>query len=288
LDIEMPRMDGITFLHKLMRHMPLPVIVISSLASSGGQLALEAMDAGAVEVVSKPKSPYEVGEVSIALADKIKAAARVSVRQRLAQKQKPAAPRKTLALSRTTHKVAVIGASTGGTEALVSVLTALPPNAPGLAIVQHMPEHFTRAFAARLNSMCQIEVKEAVDGDRVNPGRALIAPGNYHMLLRRSGAVYYVTVRGGPLVCRHRPSVEVLFKSAAKYCGRNAIGVIMTGMGRDGAEGMKVLRDAGAPTIAQDETSCVVFGMPKEAIALGGVGHVTPLSGIARKILDLA
>lgn len=287
LDIEMPRMDGITFLRRLMRHHPLPVIVVSSLTPKGGEVALEAMDAGAVDVLCKPGAAYTVGDMSIELIDKIKAAARVNM---AARKARPpaAAPPARLAMTKTTNKVICIGSSTGGTEALTAILTRLPANAPGIAIVQHMPEHFTRSFADRLNSLCAIEVKEAENGDAVAPGRALIAPGNYHMLLKRSGARYLVEVRNGPLVGRHRPAVDILFKSAAKFAGANAVGVMLTGMGRDGADGMRLMKDAGARNIAQDETSCVVFGMPKEAIAAGGVDHVLPLDQIAGKMLALA
>ena len=287
LDIEMPRMDGLTFLRKLMRHYPLPVIVVSSLTKKGGELAMEALEAGAVEVMCKPGAAYSVGDMSVNLIDKIKAAARVRVTKGQAA-AKPAGKRTRLAMTRTTNKVVAIGASTGGTQALADVLTALPANCPGIVIVQHMPEHFTKSFADRLNDMCAFEVKEAQNNDTVAPGRALIAPGNYHMLLRRSGAVYTVQVKGGPLVTRHRPSVDVLFKSVARFAGGNAVGVIMTGMGADGAQGMKEMHDAGAKTIAQDEASCVVFGMPKEAIALGGADHVVPLGSIPSRLLDLA
>lgn len=287
LDIEMPRMDGITFLKKLMQYYPLPVIIVSSLTPKGGELAMEALEAGAVEVMCKPGAAYTVGDMSVELIDKIKAAARVRVQKREI-KPSSATPVKKLSLTKTTNKVVVIGASTGGTEALARVLSVLPPNSPGIAIVQHMPEHFTRSFANRLNDMCDIEVKEAENGDSVIPGRALIAPGNYHMLLKRSGANYYVEVKSGPLVSRHRPSVDVLFKSASQYGGKNVIGVIMTGMGKDGAEGMKQLHDQGAKTIAQDEATCVVFGMPKEAIALNAVDYVLPLDKIPQKILELA
>lgn len=288
LDIEMPRMDGVTFLRKLMRYFPLPVIIVSSLTAKGGELAMEAMDAGAVDVMCKPGAAYAVGDMSVTLIDKIKAAAWVNVKKRAAEVNAKAAAAPRLALTRTTHKVIAIGASTGGTEALQRVLTSMPANAPGIVIVQHMPENFTRAFADRLNTLCAIEVKEASDGDTVTPGRALIAPGNYHMLLKRSGAVYFVQVKSGPLVSRHRPSVDVLFKSVARFAGKNAVGVIMTGMGADGADGLKEMRDAGAETVAQDEASCVVFGMPKEAIERGGACHVASLDNIPRKILELA
>ena len=288
LDIEMPRMDGLTFLRKLMRHFPLPVIIVSSLTPKGGEVALEALQAGAVEVICKPGAAYSVGDLSVELADKIKAAARVNVRKLLDKKAAaPPAPVR-LTMTRTTNKVVAIGASTGGTEALATILAALPASAPGIVIVQHMPEFFTRSFAERLNELCAIEVREAKDGDIVGPGRALLAPGNLHMLLRRSGAVYQVQVKSGPLVNRHRPSVEVLFKSTARFAGRNAVGVILTGMGADGADGLKEMHDAGAATIAQDEHSCIVFGMPKEAIARGGVDHIVPLERVAQKMLYCA
>ncbi len=286
LDIEMPRMDGITFLRKLMRYYPLPVIIVSSLTKKGGELALEAMEAGAVEVLSKPGASYTVGDMSVELIDKIKAAARVVVRkhEKVSAIKKPTQ----LAMTRTTHKVVAIGASTGGTQALQQVLQSLPANCPGIVIVQHMPEHFTRSFADRLNEICAMDVQEAKNGDQVVPGKVLIAPGNYHMLLQRSGAVYYVQIKKGPLVGRHRPSVDVLFKSVAKYAGRNAVGVILTGMGKDGASGMLEMHNNGAVTVAQDEKSCIVFGMPKVAIDLGGVDHVVSLDQIPEKILELA
>ncbi len=288
LDIEMPRMDGITFLKKLMQYYPLPVIIVSSLTPKGGELAMEALEAGAVEVLCKPGAAYTVGDMSVELIDKIKASARVRVQKKEISTTSATTAYKKLSLTKTTNKVVVIGASTGGTEALAKVLRVMPPNAPGIAIVQHMPEHFTRSFADRLNELCDIEVKEASNGDSVIPGRALIAPGNYHMLLKRSGANYYVEVKSGPLVSRHRPSVDVLFKSASQYGGKNVVGVIMTGMGKDGAEGMKLMHEQGAKTIAQDESTCVVFGMPKEAIALNAVDYVVPLDKIPQKILELA
>jgi two-component system chemotaxis response regulator CheB len=287
LDVEMPRMDGVTFLRRLMHFRPLPVIIVSSLTPRGGRVALEALDAGAVDVICKPGSAYSVGDMGVELIDKIKAAGRVKVGRRVDS----GIVRPTMrceALTRTTNKVVAIGASTGGTQALQNVLTAMPANAPGILVVQHMPEHFTRAFAERLDLLCAVEVKEAADGDSVIPGRALIAPGNHHMLLRRSGARYFVEVRDGPLVSRHRPSVDVLFKSAARYGGANIIGAILTGMGSDGADGMLEMKQAGAVTIAQDEDSCVVFGMPREAIARGGVDHVLPLDQIPARILHMA
>ena len=289
LDIEMPRMDGITFLRKLMRFSPLPVIVVSSLTSKGGGLAMEALEAGAVDVLSKPGTAYSVGDMSVELIDKIKAAAKVKVQKPISATlpQKPASTQK-LAMTRTTHKIIAIGTSTGGTEALRTVLTQLPANAPGIVIVQHMPEHFTRSFADRLNELCAIHVKEAEDGDSVVAGTALIAPGNFHMLLHRSGARYFVRVKTGPLVSRHRPSVDVLLKSTAKYAGGNAVGVIMTGMGRDGAEGILAMKNEGSATIAQNEETCVVFGMPKEAIAKDCIDHILPLEKIGGKMLRLA
>jgi two-component system chemotaxis response regulator CheB len=286
LDVEMPRMDGITFLRKLMHHYPLPVIIVSSLTARGGELALEALEAGAVDVMCKPGAAYSVGDMSVQLVDKIKAAARVRVQKHEATA--PTAVRPQLAMTRTTNKIVAIGASTGGTQALQRVLMAMPANAPGIVIVQHMPEHFTRSFADRLNELCSITVKEAEDGDTVAPGKALIAPGNFHMLLNRSGAVYFVNVKKGPLVSRHRPSVDVLFKSVARYAGRNSVGVIMTGMGADGAQGLLEMKTNGASTVAQDEASCIVYGMPREAVALGAADSVVALDAIPRKILELA
>jgi two-component system chemotaxis response regulator CheB len=286
LDVEMPRMDGLTFLRKLMRYHPMPVIIVSSLTQKGGGLALEALESGAVDVMCKPGSAYSVGDMSIELREKVKAAA--GARLRIPSASPGASAPARLSLSKTTHVVVAIGASTGGCQALQSVLSAMPANAPGIVVVQHMPEHFTRSFAERLNGLCAMEVKEAEDGDRVSPGRVLIAPGNRHMLLTRSGAVYQVTVKDGPLVSRHRPSVDVLFKSVARFAGSNAVGAILTGMGGDGAAGLKEMRTAGAATIAQDEASCVVFGMPKEAIKLEAAAHVVPLDGIAGKLLELA
>ncbi len=289
LDIEMPRMDGVTFLRKLMRHHPLPAIIVSSLTEKGGELALEALDAGAVEVMNKPGAAYTVGDMSIELIDKIKAAARVKVSKRDGKAQSaPAAPSTRLSMTRTTNKIVAIGASTGGTQALQRTLMAMPANAPGIVIVQHMPEHFTRSFASRLDTLCAMEVKEAQCNDTVVPGKALIAPGSDHMLLRRSGARYYVETKRGPLVNRHRPSVDVLFKSVARYAGRNAVGVIMTGMGKDGAEGLREMKDNGADTIAQDEASCIVFGMPKAAIDLGAADHTVSLQHIPPRILEFA
>jgi two-component system, chemotaxis family, protein-glutamate methylesterase/glutaminase len=288
LDIEMPRMDGLTFLKKLMKYYPVPTIVVSSLTPKGGTMTLEALDIGAVDVIAKPGGSYSVGDMSSQLADKIRAASRVTMsptaRTTSGERERPE-PMK--ALTQTSHKVIAIGASTGGTEALKNVLTKLPPNIPGIVVVQHMPANFTTAFADRLNTLCQFQVKEAQDNDTVVPGTCLIAPGNFHMLLRRSGARYYVEVKTGPMVHHQRPAVDVLFKSTAKYAGANAVGVILTGMGADGAEGLKEMKDAGAGTIAQDEKSCVVFGMPKEAIKLGGVDKILPLDNIANEIIRM-
>jgi two-component system, chemotaxis family, protein-glutamate methylesterase/glutaminase len=287
LDIEMPKMDGITFLRKLMRYYPLPIIIVSSLTSKGGALSVEAIEAGAVEVLAKPGAAYTVGDMSVELIDKIKAAAKVKI-ENIAENVKYKEPETKYSLTKTTDKVVAIGASTGGTQALQSILTAFSLNVPGIIIVQHMPEHFTTSFASRLNELCEIEVKEAENGDTIIPGRALIAPGNYHMLLRRSGARYYVEVKPGPLVTRHRPSVDVLFRSVAKYAGANAVGVIMTGMGSDGVEGLNEMRKAGAETIAQNESSCVVFGMPKVAIDKGAVKHIVSLEKIPETIIKYA
>lgn len=295
LDVEMPRMDGITFLQKLMSQCPLPVVICSSLAEKGSETALKALEYGAVEIIQKPKlgTKMFLQESSIRICDAIKAAAMAKPRRLSASPkaqpklsadaviEKPASR----AMIQTTEKVIVIGASTGGTEALRVLLEAMPQDAPGMVIVQHMPEHFTASFAKRLDELCRISVKEAVDGDTVLRGRALIAPGNLHTLLKRSGARYYVEVRPGPLVSRHRPSVDVLFRSAARYAGRNAVGVILTGMGDDGANGMLEMKQAGAYTIAQDEATCVVFGMPQEAIKRGGVHQVLPLEAIAAEVL---
>jgi two-component system chemotaxis response regulator CheB len=291
LDIEMPRMDGLTFLKKLMQYYPLPVIIVSSLTKRGSKLALEALNLGALEVIAKPSASYSVGDMSVQLADKIRAVAKVKVAARSGPSENlndSALPRSvTKALATTTNKIIAIGASTGGTEALKTILTSMPPNAPGILVVQHMPANFTTSFAERLDSLSQMSVKEAEDGDGVLNGRVLIAPGNFHMLLRRSGARYFVQVKDGPMVQHQRPSVDVLFKSVADYGGGNALGVILTGMGADGAAGLLKMRQAGARTIAQDEQSCVVFGMPKEAIKMGAAEAVIPLHAIAQKTLQM-
>jgi len=291
LDIEMPRMDGLTFLKKLMKYFPLPVIIVSSLTKKGGKLAMEALSLGALEVISKPSASYSVGDMSVQLADKIRAVAHVHVTAKTdAASEASGPPREriaTKALSATTNKIIAIGASTGGTEAIKTVLLGMPPNSPGIIIVQHMPAKFTTSFAERLDSLCAIRVKEAQDGDSIVNGQALLAPGNFHMLLRRSGARYYVQVKNGPMVHHQRPSVDVLFKSVADYAGSNAIGIILTGMGADGADGLLQMRQAGARTVAQDEKTCVVFGMPKEAIKREAAEKIAPLSDVAPTALRM-
>jgi two-component system chemotaxis response regulator CheB len=288
LDVEMPRMDGITFLRKLMKYRPMPVVIVSSLTPEGGVLALEAIEAGAVEVMAKPGAAYTVGEMAAELAEKVRAAGKVRMRREIrGRSSRPETPVR-LSLARTTNVIVAIGASTGGTQALHEILTRLPANSPGMVVAQHMPEHFTRAFADRLSAACAVEVKEAEDGDVVGIGRVLIAPGNRHMLLRRSGATYRVEVKDGPMVMHHRPSIDVLFKSVALYAGANAVGVLLTGMGADGAEGLARMHAADAATIAQDEATSVVFGMPHEAIKLGAADEVVALPSIAGRILALA
>ena len=289
LDVEMPRMDGITFLRKLMQHYPLPVIVVSSLTPQGGEMAMEALEAGAVDIMCKPGAAYTVGDLGNDLIRKIKAAACAKIRKKTdVAPNQSSTPQKRLSMSQTTNKIFAIGASTGGVEALTKVITAMPANAPGTVIVQHMPMNFTASFADRLHELSAVQVKEAADRDRVVPGQVLIAPGGKHMLLRRSGAQYYVNIKDGPSVFHQKPSVEVLFKSVAKYAGVNAVGAILTGMGADGAHGLLEMRQAGAHTIAQDEASCVVFGMPKEAIDLDAAEKIVPLQEIARNMIALA
>jgi len=293
LDIEMPRMDGLTFLQKIMAQHPIPVVICSSLAEEGAQSTLRALEYGAVDIITKPRmgSKQFLEEAQAMICQVVKAAAAARLKPRTVRTVEPKLTADSVlapasgAMIKTTEKVIAIGASTGGTEALKDLLEALPANAPGIVIVQHMPEMFTRAFANRLDGLCEISVKEAETNDTVLRGRALIAPGNHHMLLRRSGARYYVEIKDGPLVSRHRPSVDVLFRSAARYAGQNAVGVIMTGMGDDGANGMLEMKQAGAYTVAQDEASCVVFGMPKEAIRRNAVDRVLPLHAIAGAIV---
>jgi two-component system chemotaxis response regulator CheB len=285
LDIEMPRMDGLTFLKKLMQFHPLPVLVISSLAQASCAATLQALEEGAVEALAKPAGPYSVGDLKNTLADKIRAAAASKVRATKTQQAPPRkdAPPSVAPLRQST--VVAIGASTGGTEAIRQVLVDLPANFPGTVVTQHIPAIFSKAFSDRLNQICRMEVKEAEDGDEVRMGRVLIAPGGFHMLLRRTGAGYRVAVKNGPRVCYQRPSVDVLFSSVAEQAGANSIGVLLTGMGSDGASGMVQISRAGGSTIAQDEESCVVFGMPREAIRLGGAGQVLPLDRISSAIL---
>ncbi|MEN6534361.1 MAG: chemotaxis response regulator protein-glutamate methylesterase [Bryobacteraceae bacterium] len=287
LDIEMPRMDGLTFLRKLMRYRPIPVIVISSIGQASCQTALEALRLGAVEVLAKPSGPYSVGELRVVLANKIRAAAAARF-VRSAPETVPAVPRSVMkpAAPVDASTVIAIGASTGGTEAILAVLLDLPEDCPGIVITQHIPAGFSRAFAERLNHTCRMEVKEASDGDFLVPGRVLVAPGDYHMLLRRAGGVYRVSVRTGPRVCYQRPSVDVLFNSVAEAAGAAAVGALLTGMGADGAQGLLKMRQAGARTIVQDEATCVVFGMPREAIRLDAAGQVLPLSRIAPALLN--
>ncbi|HBG07714.1 MAG: chemotaxis response regulator protein-glutamate methylesterase [Geobacteraceae bacterium GWC2_58_44] len=298
LDVEMPRMDGITFLHKIMSQHPIPVVMCSSLTEKGSETALKALEYGAVEIIQKPRLGTKtfLEESRLRICDAVKAASQARVR-RVSAVSHTVSPKLTAdvimekpkdrAMIQTTEKVVVIGASTGGTEALRIFLESLPADCPGIVIVQHMPEGFTRAFSQRLDGLCRITVKEAENNDTVVRGRALIAAGNHHLLLKRSGARYYVEIKDGPLVSRHRPSVDVLFRSAARYAGKNAVGVIMTGMGDDGARGMLEMKQAGAVNIAQDEASCIVFGMPNEAIKLGGVNIIRPLDGICREVLRL-
>ena len=301
LDIEMPRMDGLTFLRKIMAEHPTPVIICSTLAEKGTAAAMDALAAGAVSIITKPKIGLKqfLQDAGNDIVSAVRAAAVANVR-RLGIAAHPAIPAAKVtngavrgairpaaayALAKTTDAVIAIGTSTGGTQALEAVLTALPAVSTGVVVVQHMPEKFTAMFAERLNSLCAIEVREAKNGDRVIPGLALIAPGGRHMTLKRSGAQYVVEVVDGPLVNRHKPSVDVLFRSVAQVAGRNALGIIMTGMGDDGARGLKEMHEAGAETVAEDESTCVVFGMPKEAIKLGGVDKVVPLNLIPREII---
>lgn len=299
LDIEMPRMDGLSFLRKLMAQHPIPVVICSSQAGSGSSNALHALEYGAVDIIEKPRVGTKnfLEESRIRICDVVKAAhlAKVKKTSTPAPQDREIAPKLTAdamlsmpskpSIIETTEHIVVVGASTGGTEALKTFLEALPLDAPGIVIVQHMPENFTAAFATRLDGICQVTVKEAENNDSVIRGRALIAPGNRHTLLKRSGARYFVEVKDGPLVSRHRPSVDVLFRSAARYAGKNAIGVIMTGMGDDGARGMKEMSEAGSFTIAQDEASCVVYGMPNEAVKRGAVAKILPLTGIAGAVI---
>lgn len=292
LDMEMPRMDGITFLEKLMNSYPMPVIVLSTLTPTGCDLALRAFELGAIDVIHKPELDvsFRLHEMIGQLVDKIRGAmlAKPKIALRKLIKKNTNVPVQTQQVAfRTTDTVIAIGASTGGTEAIREVLTQLPANFPGTVIAQHMPANFTKSFADRLNSLCALEVREAVNNDTIQPGLVLLAPGNYHMVVRRSGARYYVNVQDGPMVHHQRPAVDVLFASVARYIGTNAIGVILTGMGKDGADGLLEMRKAGARTIGQDEQSSVVFGMPKVAQEVGAVEHVKPLHEIPAMLLSL-
>lgn len=287
LDIEMPRMDGLTFLRKLMQYNPIPVIIVSSLTPAGSETALEALRLGAVDVLCKPGAAYALGDMVADLAETIRAAARVNVQRHLTQERPVSRPKGFNSLSNTTNKIVAIGASTGGTVALERIITALPSVTPGIVVVQHMPAHFTKSFAERLNNISALDVREAREGDSLVTGVALIAPGGYHMVLKRDGARYTVSIKSAPPVNRHCPSVDVLFNSVARGAGRNAVGVILTGMGADGAKGLCTMRAAGARTIAQNEATCVVFGMPKVAIDMGGADEVVALDDIPRQILEM-
>lgn len=288
LDIEMPRMNGVDFLKRLMHFHPLPVIVISSLGTSSSRMTMEALAAGAVEVLAKPGGPTSVGELGLHLTAKVRAAAgaRVGKPERIVPFQAEAVPGVASAFPPTA--LIAIGASTGGTEAIHQVLAQMPENGPGVVIAQHIPAVFSRAFAERMNSLCAMGVREARDGDAVEPGLALVAPGNFHLLVKRAGTGYRVEVKDGPMVCYQRPAVDVLFRSVAQAAGVHAVGAILTGMGFDGAQGLLAMKQAGARTIAQDEGSCVVFGMPREAIKLGGVDRVLPLCAIGAALLSEA
>jgi two-component system, chemotaxis family, protein-glutamate methylesterase/glutaminase len=293
LDIEMPRMDGLTFLKKLMLFHPIPAVVISSLTQPSCRAAIQALELGAVEVLAKPGGPYSVGELRTTLAAKIRAAAVARVRPvdpAGAGKSLPAPNSAPPALSFNAasdpEAVIAIGASTGGTEALATILARLPASSPAIVIAQHIPPEFSRAFANRLNDLCALEVKEARDGDALRSGLALVAPGDFHMLLRGSSGRYVVNVKNGPRVCYQRPSVDVLFLSVAEAAGSRAVGVLLTGMGNDGSQGLLKMREAGARTIAQNEATCVVFGMPREAIQIGAAESVLPLSAIAGAMLS--
>ena len=286
LDIEMPKMDGLTFLSKLMKHFPMPVVVVSSLTPENSETALKALDLGAIEVLCKPGSAYSTKNISGDLARAIRAAASARVEARSEkQTQGVVKPQIGPIKFKTTHKIVAIGASTGGTKAIEAVLSGLPVTTPGTVIAQHMPETFTAGFAQRLNDVSPMEVREGRDNDHVIPGVALLAPGNHHMVLRRSGGNYVVRIKDGPLIHYQRPSVDVLFRSVAKSAGKNAVGVLLTGMGADGAKGLLEMRESGAYTIAQDEVTCVVFGMPKTAIGLGAVKKVVPLSDVSQMII---
>ena len=286
LDVEMPRMDGLSFLAKLMKHFPLPVVIVSSLTPQHSEAAIRALELGAVAVVSKPGSQYSVPDVQRQLLHAIRAAASARIQRPAQTEEKVVTAPVHLSHFETTHKILAIGASTGGTQAIETVLRGLPATTPGTVIVQHMPAGFTESFAKRLNQSCQMEVREARDNDIVTPGVALVAPGNYHMMLQKSGALYVIRIKSGPAVHHQRPAVDVLFQSVARSAGRNAVGVILTGMGADGAKGLLAMRESGAYTLAQNEQSCIVFGMPKEAIKLGAASKVLSLPNISSAIIN--
>jgi two-component system, chemotaxis family, protein-glutamate methylesterase/glutaminase len=291
LDVEMPRMDGITFLRKLMQYHPMSVLVLSSLTATGTRTAIDALAAGAIEVLCKPGGSFSVESMTAELARLVKLAAKVKPPVQTVSKTAPTraqAPRAPLSMSETTNKIIALGASTGGVQALTTVLTAFPPNAPGTVVVQHMPPKFTASFAARLDESCQVHVKEAEHGDTVAPGLVLVAPGGKHMVLRRSGSIYQVELNEGPEAHHQRPSVDVLFDSVADYAGANAVGAILTGMGADGASGLLKMRQAGGRTLAQDEASCIVFGMPMEAIKIGAAERVVALDNVAAALNQMA
>jgi two-component system chemotaxis response regulator CheB len=282
LDIEMPRMDGLTFLTKVMHYFPIPTVIVSSVTKKGCEVSMRALELGAVEVVPKPSEAYSIEAIESTLLQSIRSAARARIRKGTPT-TKPVSPSELQIV--TTNKILAIGASTGGTEAIKEVLIRLPKNAPGTVITQHMPPGFTVSFAARLNSLCAMEVREARDGDSVVPGLALIAPGDMHLVLRREGARYFVRTKNGPRVWHQRPSVDVLFKSVSEHAASNAIGVLLTGMGRDGAEGLRLMHEAGAPCICQDETTSVVWGMPKAGIDAGAADFIEPVDRISERIL---
>lgn len=286
LDLEMPRMDGLSFLVKLMKYYPMPVVVLSSLTPKNSETALKALELGAIEVLCKPGSAYSTLDISRSLVNAIRAASAARIPPHGEKISSPAPASLGNFRFQTTHKVIAIGASTGGTKAIEEILKTMPATIPGIVIVQHMPENFTTAFAKRLNEICEIEVREAEDNDHVVPGLALIAPGNRHMLLQRSGANYLVRIKDGVPVYYQRPSVDVLFRSVAKHAGKNAVGVLLTGMGADGAKGLLEMRQSGAHTLAQDEKTCIVFGMPKEAIKIGAVDEVVPLPSVSQSIIN--
>ncbi len=291
LDLEMPRMDGLSFLSKIMKHHPMPVVVISSLTPANSENALTALRLGAVDVICKPGSAYSTKEITREIIKSVRTASVATVQKtttKLTEKKQVGNTDRystNARLKTTTKKLIAIGSSTGGTKALEEILPALPPRLPGTVIVQHMPPVFTKSFAERLNSVCRVNVKEAENGDWIQPGQVLIAPGNYHMLVQKKGAKYYTKIKQGPPVHHHRPSVDVMFNSVAEAVGVNATGIILTGMGSDGAKGLKKMRDNGAHTIGQNENTCVVYGMPKVAQEVGAVAEVLPLSQIAEAIV---